>query len=65
MNVDVLYPGVDFLVEKALVRSLTLICISALMQGFILTMQLAMTVSCLCGSNGEVFPGHDILLQVG
>ncbi|XP_024629084.1 origin of replication complex subunit 1B [Medicago truncatula] len=27
--------------------------------------KLAMTVSCLCGSNGEVFPGHDILLQVG
>lgn len=27
--------------------------------------KLAMTVSCLCGSNGEVFPGHDIHLQVG
>ncbi|CAK8579355.1 unnamed protein product [Lathyrus sativus] len=27
--------------------------------------KLAMTVSCLCTSNGEVFPGYDILLQVG
>lgn len=27
--------------------------------------KLAMTVSCLCASNGEVFPGYDTLLQVG
>ncbi|KAL5052825.1 hypothetical protein RYX36_033507, partial [Vicia faba] len=27
--------------------------------------KLANTVSCLCTSNGEVFPGYDILLQVG
>ncbi|KAJ1406939.1 Zinc finger, PHD-type [Sesbania bispinosa] len=27
--------------------------------------QLAMTVSALCTSNGEVFPGYDTLLQVG
>ncbi|KAF7824251.1 origin of replication complex subunit 1A-like [Senna tora] len=27
--------------------------------------KLAMTVSCLCTSNGEVFPGYDTLLQVG
>ncbi|CAL2270566.1 unnamed protein product [Prunus armeniaca] len=27
--------------------------------------QLAMTVSCLCTSNGEAFPGHDMLLKIG
>ncbi|XP_061337939.1 origin of replication complex subunit 1A-like [Gastrolobium bilobum] len=27
--------------------------------------KLAMAVSCLCTSNGEVFPGYDTLLQVG
>ncbi|KAL1345252.1 hypothetical protein HN51_019025 [Arachis hypogaea] len=27
--------------------------------------KLAMTVSCLCTSNGEVCPGYDVLLQVG
>ncbi|XP_024025259.1 origin of replication complex subunit 1A [Morus notabilis] len=27
--------------------------------------KLAMTVSCLCTSNGEAFPGHDTLLRVG
>ncbi|KAK2385257.1 cell division control protein B [Trifolium repens] len=27
--------------------------------------KLATTVSCICTSNGEVFPGYDILLQVG
>ncbi|KAF4346337.1 hypothetical protein G4B88_013068 [Cannabis sativa] len=27
--------------------------------------KLAMAVSCLCTSNGEAFPGHDILLRVG
>ncbi|BFG29931.1 hypothetical protein CerSpe_162050 [Prunus speciosa] len=26
---------------------------------------LAMTVSCLCTSNGEAFPGHDMLLKIG
>ncbi|XP_021812093.1 origin of replication complex subunit 1A-like [Prunus avium] len=24
-----------------------------------------MTVSCLCTSNGEAFPGHDMLLKIG
>ncbi|KAL6294554.1 hypothetical protein ACE6H2_002696 [Prunus campanulata] len=27
--------------------------------------KLAMTVSCLCTSNGEAFPGHDMLLKIG
>ncbi|KAI9122454.1 hypothetical protein K1719_006294 [Acacia pycnantha] len=27
--------------------------------------KLAMAVSCLCASNGEVFPGYDTLLHVG
>ncbi|KAM1256124.1 hypothetical protein ACFX1Q_030280 [Malus domestica] len=27
--------------------------------------KLAMTVSCLCTSNGEAFPGHDTLLKIG
>jgi len=46
-------------------RNKRFICIVSSLRVVLLAMQLAMRVSCLCVSNGEVFPGYDTLLQVG